>query len=402
MSQTDKYCPSCAGSLTDDNTTTRIATYDATGARAGIAAGNPTGTPSSTPSSTTTGTATYVATCITASTTTSLATSTATSTTTGTTTGTATGTGTTSPDSAAITTTASAASWSVTDPRNFWTRTTNCKYHLIRASHSLSNVSLTSSCILQFPTNLSSDVAPASLQLAWDAVNGVYVRSVYCHIYSDILGDKVDDLGVLRLHFIAVLASFSLSTSFSFLPSRSLPHISTSFCPLISTLGPTFIQHLLRHHQIMPMAAPPTEINPNFPSSKVLIYASQSIYLSLHPPSIPALLVAVTLIAIISAPILVAMMATPANHGRASTQPICQNCQTSTTPLWRRDEYGAVLCNACGLFLKLHGRPRPMTLKTDVIKSRNRVKTMRPDLANKKKVSRPSAFSLSFSRHPPR
>lgn len=34
-----------------------------------------------------------------------------------------------------------------------------------------------------------------------------------------------------------------------------------------------------------------------------------------------------------------------------------------------------MLCNACGLFLKLHGRPRPISLKTDVIKSRNRVKT---------------------------
>ncbi|KAH0612562.1 uncharacterized protein H6S33_008942 [Morchella sextelata] len=60
--------------------------------------------------------------------------------------------------------------------------------------------------------------------------------------------------------------------------------------------------------------------------------------------------------------------------GQGTTPPICQNCTTSTTPLWRRDESGSVLCNACGLFLKLHGRPRPISLKTDVIKSRNRVK----------------------------
>ena len=63
------------------------------------------------------------------------------------------------------------------------------------------------------------------------------------------------------------------------------------------------------------------------------------------------------------------------NNGTNGTFQLCQNCQTTTTPLWRRDESGQVLCNACGLFLKLHGRPRPIYLKTDVIKSRNRIKS---------------------------
>ncbi|GAV53660.1 hypothetical protein ZYGR_0AK01620 [Zygosaccharomyces rouxii] len=60
------------------------------------------------------------------------------------------------------------------------------------------------------------------------------------------------------------------------------------------------------------------------------------------------------------------------NPNASNHNTVCKNCFTVTTPLWRRDENGAVLCNACGLFLKLHGRPRPISLKTDVIKSRNR------------------------------
>ncbi|KAI9016510.1 hypothetical protein CLU79DRAFT_315279 [Phycomyces nitens] len=50
----------------------------------------------------------------------------------------------------------------------------------------------------------------------------------------------------------------------------------------------------------------------------------------------------------------------------------CTNCKTTTTPLWRRDAQGMPLCNACGLFLKLHGVVRPLSLKTDIIKKRNR------------------------------
>jgi len=51
---------------------------------------------------------------------------------------------------------------------------------------------------------------------------------------------------------------------------------------------------------------------------------------------------------------------------------VCTNCQTTNTPLWRRDPEGQPLCNACGLFYKLHGVVRPLSLKTDVIKKRNR------------------------------
>ncbi|ODQ76935.1 hypothetical protein BABINDRAFT_21286, partial [Babjeviella inositovora NRRL Y-12698] len=50
----------------------------------------------------------------------------------------------------------------------------------------------------------------------------------------------------------------------------------------------------------------------------------------------------------------------------------CSNCNTKNTPLWRRGPGGEPLCNACGLFLKLHGVVRPLSLKTDVIKKRQR------------------------------
>ncbi|KAG2224370.1 hypothetical protein INT45_006770 [Circinella minor] len=62
--------------------------------------------------------------------------------------------------------------------------------------------------------------------------------------------------------------------------------------------------------------------------------------------------------------------------------PVCTNCKTTTTSLWRRDDHGNPLCNACGLFLKLHGMERPLSLKTDVIKRRNR---QSPSVTKKRK-----------------
>uniref|UniRef100_A0ACB8ENW6 Uncharacterized protein n=2 Tax=Sphaerodactylus townsendi TaxID=933632 RepID=A0ACB8ENW6_9SAUR len=42
---------------------------------------------------------------------------------------------------------------------------------------------------------------------------------------------------------------------------------------------------------------------------------------------------------------------------RAGTQ--CSNCQTTTTTLWRRNVNGEPVCNACGLYFKLHNVNRP-------------------------------------------
>ena len=66
------------------------------------------------------------------------------------------------------------------------------------------------------------------------------------------------------------------------------------------------------------------------------------------------------------------LQAAGASQNDGSQPTTCTNCFTQTTPLWRRNPEGQPLCNACGLFLKLHGVVRPLSLKTDVIKKRNR------------------------------
>ncbi|KAG0381193.1 hypothetical protein BGX24_006565 [Mortierella sp. AD032] len=53
-------------------------------------------------------------------------------------------------------------------------------------------------------------------------------------------------------------------------------------------------------------------------------------------------------------------------------QPMCTNCKTTLTPLWRKDDAGDILCNACGLYYKLHHIHRPISLKRNVIRRRSR------------------------------
>ncbi|XP_066909490.1 transcription factor GATA-6 isoform X3 [Halyomorpha halys] len=50
----------------------------------------------------------------------------------------------------------------------------------------------------------------------------------------------------------------------------------------------------------------------------------------------------------------------------------CSNCGTSTTSLWRRNSVGEPVCNACGLYFKLHGVNRPQAMKKDSIQTRKR------------------------------
>ncbi|XP_048205392.1 LOW QUALITY PROTEIN: transcription factor GATA-5 [Perognathus longimembris pacificus] len=50
----------------------------------------------------------------------------------------------------------------------------------------------------------------------------------------------------------------------------------------------------------------------------------------------------------------------------------CSNCRTATTTLWRRNAEGEPVCNACGLYTKLHGVPRPLAMKKESIQTRKR------------------------------
>ncbi|KAI7891770.1 uncharacterized protein EV154DRAFT_507157 [Mucor mucedo] len=63
---------------------------------------------------------------------------------------------------------------------------------------------------------------------------------------------------------------------------------------------------------------------------------------------------------------------------------ICSNCQATTTPLWRRDAAGKTICNACGLYYKLHHVHRPATMMRTVIKRRKRC----PSSIDKKRVTK--------------
>ncbi|GAA47341.1 GATA-binding protein 4/5/6 [Clonorchis sinensis] len=62
------------------------------------------------------------------------------------------------------------------------------------------------------------------------------------------------------------------------------------------------------------------------------------------------------------------------NLHQANRRPgqICTNCNTSATTLWRRNAEGDPVCNACGLYYKLHKVNRPISMKKEGIQTRKR------------------------------
>lgn len=56
----------------------------------------------------------------------------------------------------------------------------------------------------------------------------------------------------------------------------------------------------------------------------------------------------------------------PREPKRKTKHRVCSNCQTTNTPSWRRGLNGKnLLCNACGLYQKLHNRPRPYMVNSE-------------------------------------
>ncbi|KAJ7627487.1 hypothetical protein FB45DRAFT_708163, partial [Roridomyces roridus] len=54
------------------------------------------------------------------------------------------------------------------------------------------------------------------------------------------------------------------------------------------------------------------------------------------------------------------------------TGPKCSHCLTRHTSVWRRSKTGAQVCNACGVYARLRGKERPLSLRRNKIKPRTK------------------------------
>ncbi|KAJ2163196.1 GATA type transcriptional activator of nitrogen-regulated proteins [Coemansia sp. RSA 552] len=96
---------------------------------------------------------------------------------------------------------------------------------------------------------------------------------------------------------------------------------------------------------------------------------------------------------------------TPKQQISLGITPRCFNCNAENTPLWRRDPADNIICNACGLYYKLHNVARPVSMKRAAIKRRNRAAPLPanasvPTAAEPGAVATPMAMPLAATFKP--
>ncbi|KAJ7055728.1 GATA zinc finger-domain-containing protein [Mycena amicta] len=58
------------------------------------------------------------------------------------------------------------------------------------------------------------------------------------------------------------------------------------------------------------------------------------------------------------------------DEGPSEGRPQCSHCHTRQTSVWRRNKDGDQVCNACGVYQRLRGKERPLSLRKDKVKPR--------------------------------
>lgn len=67
------------------------------------------------------------------------------------------------------------------------------------------------------------------------------------------------------------------------------------------------------------------------------------------------------------------------DSGGGASMSRCSNCMTTKTTAWRRDQTGKLVCNACGLYYRLHRTNRPVHMRKDIIQQRFRRRVKEDD-----------------------
>jgi hypothetical protein len=76
----------------------------------------------------------------------------------------------------------------------------------------------------------------------------------------------------------------------------------------------------------------------------------------------------------------------------------CFNCDATNTPLWRRDGNGNNICNACGLYYRLHKINRPLSMKRTIIHRRQRAQSSQRQSFHLEHRATPQSYNTATFR----